>query len=352
LRKRFIYAGLCTLFGVLVVVALYTISNRINHRANGFVRLLPPHVADPVKIFDTQSASFYISGVTGNKVYLSHYRYPDFLMEVDVTTGDTMVHRLNIILGNKKLALSAKVFVDSPFIHIMDGTTGGIFKGGLGDGILRYDSAFTNFTASQPVSASSFVLRTVNLQLHRNVLLRQAGDSLAPHNDILQKQVDGIFCTDGTLSYDAAMGKLVYVYNYRNQLIYMDTALQVLYRGRTIDTISQVKLKVDTIRSENKVTISSPPLTVNKQTCISNGLLFIHSALKANNEDTRSFDRASVIDVYNLNSNGKYLCSFYLPDYMGKKIRDFRVVNDHLVAQYDHWLYIYKLRFPKKIYSK
>ena len=61
-------------------------------------------------------------------------------------------------------------------------------------------------------------------------------------------------------------------------------------------------------------------------------LLFVYAAL------------VSMIDVYAV-ADGKYQFSFYLPDFRGFKVRDFKVYGQSLYALYDHYLYKYQLNF-------
>src|SRR5262249_2111967 len=158
----------------------------------------------------------------------------------------------------------------------------------------------------------------------------------------------GIFCTDGSLLAQADSNRLIYVYNYRNQWICLDTNLNIRYKARTIDTNSRVKFTVGSIPSQHAITMSSPPTFVNQQSCISGNSLFIHSALQADNDESDVYSISSPIDVYSL-VDGKYLLSFYLPDYRKHKIRDFRVSGNTLVALYDHYVYTYTLLFPQKL---
>jgi hypothetical protein len=159
-----------------------------------------------------------------------------------------------------------------------------------------------------------------------------------------KKQIDGIFCTDGVLHYDKQIPMLVYIYFYRNEFITMDTNMHIISRARTIDTTSTAKIKMTKVMPENIITFSVPPLTVNKHSCVSGKFLFNHSGLRADNENKKTFDQSSVIDVYNLRDN-RYLGSFYLQDYDHKKLSGFRVDGNRLLAIYDHYL----LRFEINI---
>jgi len=68
----------------------------------------------------------------------------------------------------------------------------------------------------------------------------------------------------------------------------------------------------------------------------------VNSALLANNENKNALDNASVIDVYNI-SDGKYQCSFYIPDFNKHKITDFIVSGKTIIALYDHFINTYRL---------
>jgi hypothetical protein len=151
----------------------------------------------------------------------------------------------------------------------------------------------------------------------------------------LQKQVDGVFCTDGMMAYDKDLARLIYLYRYRNQYIVMDSNLSMTYRANTIDTTSVAKVKVATIASTHAHTMAAPPLMVNRQMAVHQQWLFVNSSLLARNEHTRALDQASVIDVYDLLSR-KYQFSFYLYDYdRREKIRQFAIYGNRLIALFE-----------------
>ena len=162
--------------------------------------------------------------------------------------------------------------------------------------------------------------------------------------ELLVKQGEGLFSTDGMLLYDKSISRLIYMYYYRNQFICMDTNLKLLYKGKTIDTISRAQIKVSKIKSgsENTFTLSVPPLVVNKKGSVYKGCLFVHSNIIAKNETKKAFDNASVIDVYNLKA-GSYKFSFYLPDYNNTKMFDFAINGNTLIALYDHYIFVFEL---------
>ncbi|SEM22257.1 hypothetical protein SAMN05216436_102278 [bacterium A37T11] len=128
---------------------------------------------------------------------------------------------------------------------------------------------------------------------------------------LLRGQQDDFFTTLGSLLVDPMHNKVVYVYLYRNEFMVLDTGLNLQYRARTIDTISQAKIKT-AVLDKNTLTLASPPLMVNEQGVLQWPYLYIHSCILAANEDPDVFDRHRVIDVYDLNDRGRYCFSFYL----------------------------------------
>jgi len=217
----------------------------------------------------------------------------------------------------------------------------------LSDSLLHRSPPKFHFDLAISLSPATSVYRMID-QHQQHIFIKQNNDSLKIVDNILEGQVDGIFSSEGSMHAQPTADRLVYIYSYRNQFIVMDTNLHVLYKAKTIDTISHVKFNVRFIPSEKKLTLSSPPAFVNKESCVSGNYLFIHSGLRADNDESSIYDVGSPIDVYSL-INGKYLCSFFLPDYGRSKIRDFRVFGNTLVALYDHYAYTYQLNIPVKL---
>ncbi len=207
-----------------------------------------------------------------------------------------------------------------------------------------YDSSY--FTLACQLSESSFAVRSVDRQ-GQNFIGRESNyePKYVSNHKVLERQVDGLFCTDGMMVFDKFTKILTYLYYYRNQYVCMDSNLNILWKGRTIDTTSRVTFKVSEIRSEKSVTLSSPPLTVNKESCVYNKYLFVRSNLSATNENMKAFSKSAVIDVYDV-IDRSYKFSFYLPDQGALKLSSFKVIDSRLIAIYGHWVAVYNL-MPK-----
>lgn len=343
LKSKYTKLFSCFVISILIVVALTCYANWKLSVANGFVRALPSHVSSPSNFKDLKLNSFYLAGIDGRVLYLGNYTAPNKywvtdhdlreLKEVKMPWPDTV-----------KVFPGASLVIDSPNIYLLDPNKALVLSGRLGTQKYSHQSKVYPFTAFSPTDKGSFVLRGVD-NYNMNVLLKEdaSPESRKFKKDILQKQIDGIFSTDGMLLKVPAAKKFVYVYYYRNQFLSFDEDLNLIYRKNTIDTNSIAKIKVERLETEKSVTMSAPPLIVNKLSCVSEKYLFVNSPLVANNESRKILDKASIIDVYEL-ATGKYRLSFYLPDFGQKKVKDFRVFGNKLFAIYDHFVYSYNLK--------
>lgn len=201
-----------------------------------------------------------------------------------------------------------------------------------------------------PTSLGHIVSKTYDTTLSQNVLqlLKTTPPTKALATHTLDKQLDGVFCTDGILRYDAGSKRLLYVYYYRNKFVLLDEKLNTQLVGKTIDTTDHVNFSVGSITEDNRVTssFSTPPRLVNRNAFFNGQWIFVHSALISDNENISDFRKTSVIDIYQV-SNGKYLYSVKVPDLKGSKIRDFIVSGNRLLLLYDSALHSYKIRLPK-----
>jgi len=341
--KRILLLAICLLGSVLILTLLCFFSDGFRHNKNNFIRLLPPSKVTPGNILDFKTKGWSFVGYSSDSIYIGNLYTPDRLVGVDSDLRDTISVKLGIP-DHTKLTKSYFNLVDSSSVYTLDGNQPLLLEGNNGNRILEPASKPPYFTQAIHTAGNSFVLRIVQGGQNRLVTYTTDSAGFKMTANLLEKQVDGIFCTDGNLIKVPNSNKIIYVYYYRNQFICANDNLNLLYKGKTIDTVSHAHIKVEYIKSLNETTISSPPLYVNKQSAANEKYLFIHSALIADNEVAESLDKVSVIDVYAV-KDGKYQYSFYLPDFRGNKVRDFKVYGQSLYALYDHYLYKYQLNF-------
>lgn len=331
-------------FGIGAIITLDFVSTYKSRQPNAFLRKLLPHLITEYDIKDLKSQNLYIAGFAGNYVYIGNTTYKNLLYRVDSTKlQDSMI----FLTAPKNFVTSqdARIVVSEDQVFLMDGIKQTVTIGSLSGFHLSQDVKTPFFTTGLPLTPNSFLLRALNNQ-HQNILVKLdvPKKSLAVKPDILKKQVDGFFCTDGIFIKAPHSNNVFYIYYYRNQFIATDTNLSVLYTGKTIDTVAHAKIKLGRIASDNQLTIANPPVYVNKKASANERYLFINSALKADNETIEMHEGAAAIDVYDLN-NGKYKFSFYLASINVAKMTDFAVCGQTLYALFGTSLYKYKLNF-------
>jgi hypothetical protein len=345
-RKAWVTLTALTITGALSVIVLYFVADHANRRDNGFIRLFPPHPVLPDKVLPVPYNSYYIAGHAADTVYLGNITAPFHLLAVPTTLADTQHIKLRLQYPLETLK-RITVEIDSPYFYMLDGIAPALFRGNIYDwraGKFMYDSAY--FTEAVPLGSSSFVIRSV--MANREYALgkeRSTAQHVQFDTTILQKQIDGLFCTDGMLQYNKARHELVYLYHYRNEYIRMDTTLQVLERGHTIDTTTHAQIKVGSYAKGSTITLASPPMTVNHGGVPAGPYLFVQSGLRASNESEEMFNLGAVIDVYDLTQKDRerYRFSFYLSHQGNEKVKSFRVYGRTLYALYDHYLMSYTL---------
>lgn len=347
MRKVFTKVSLIfvSVIGVILLLSVL-LKSRENSIKNNFERVFHHNKAKLLGALDLKYNSFTLAGISANNIYLGNTTAPALVIRTNHQLTDTT--HLRIDFQDEFQYSSLSLTVDSPDFYVMDGITPITFAGNLNDLVaepLMKDNFY--FVDYEPLSPTSFTFRSYSPRFGKYVLAKKRTDTLvekfAPN--LLEKQVDGLFCTDGMLHYDKGTSRIVYVYYYRNQFISMDSSLNLEYRCNTIDTVSRANIKLVTL-DKGETTLAAPPLIVNKKSFVSDDLLFILSGLIADNEDKELYGRNSVIDAYSLEDKA-YQFSFYIPDFKNKKMRDFKVHDKTLVALYEQHLVTFELDFDK-----
>lgn len=292
---------------------------------NDFIRLFPPHAADVNSVFNISQAQ--LAGLTARHVYLYDR---SGVIEIDLKTKDTS--RITV-----EHAPGSEIIVDSPHFFIHNGSTKSIQRGRISNWSI--DSTYyssVNFTSIQFISPNDFIFRSMDIPARKNLLTKFSSSS----DYILRKQVDGLLCTDGLLQYSDELKQLIYVYRYRNQYICLDTSLNVVGFGQTIDTTSRAKIAV--AEMDGKITMVRPPLNVNNDAIVDGKYLFVQSNLVAKNEVMERAKGRTVIDVYNI-ADKSYRFSFYIENYGNAKMEGFRVKDSIFAAVFNNAVVIYDL---------
>lgn len=330
-----------------VISGLYYLSDYMKHQRGSFIRIYPPHPVLPQGGLSLASDDYYVAGVTRQNLYLARVQTPLHIIQVNTMSFDTTLIKLQIPDVASLKTYSALLKIDSPNFFLGDGAIPFMYKGETVDwkaSRFPYDSTY--FLDFSPLSSRSMAIRSYDADGGQSILGKLSESE--PHryfnSGLLEKQVDGFFCTDGILNYDKVSGRLVYVYYYRNEFLVMDSMLTLKFKGHTIDTFSRARIKIARLDRGGHTShrLSSPPLFVNKNSCVTEKFLFIQSAVPAKNENLKRFDNASVIDIYSLLS-GEYQFSFYLYDENNEKVKSLHLIANNLFAVYDHYIAKFQL---------
>jgi len=329
-------------FSVVLMVGLFLESEEIIYERNNFVRRFPPFPAKRDKVVELNANSYYFSGKNDTKLYLGNTTAPALITEIDTSLRITKSYHFQIT-DTLFQFLNIKLLVEPPHFFVYDGKVPCIFKGKLDQlqAILQTEN-IPSFTKAKVVDSTTFIIRTLN-QSRENLLatLDVTSGKVQTAPQLLEKQIDGLFDTDGILSYSSSLEKFVYLYYYRNQYLIADKQLKLIDRGNTIDTTTQAAIKIDYVKSKNERKFSAPPLMVNRLSNLHHNLLFVNSTLPSRYEEKRMWKNAHVIDVYDVLSKS-YLMSFYVYKVDGDKIDDMQVTDTHLYVIFGSKLVSYR----------
>lgn len=302
-----------SLMAVGVVVALFLSSEHIIKKENNFIRRFGQHPIRDEKAFDLGVNSYYFAGIADGQVYLGNVTAPLILTTVD--TALTTKTEIKIQLDNTDHPFrNIQMKVTPPWFYLYDGSVPVIYRGHLGDSLARTVSyADAYFSQLEVTDSLNFAIRTQSAETKSQVLGKLALDQepkVTLHDGLLEKQVDGVFDTDGQLLRDDMTGELIYIYFYRNQFLVMDSSLHLSRRLHTIDTISRAQVQVRSL-SDGRHKMGAPPLQVNKRSAVHNRVLFNESNLMGKFESREMWNRAAIIDMYRTDRQ-EYLGSFYV----------------------------------------
>jgi len=203
------------------------------------------------------------------------------------------------------------------------------------------------FSKAIPMDSLNFVFRGLSSATRENVLGLfniQSPSKLKLAYGLLQKQSknDGIFDTDGHLTYSKELAKIIYVYAYKNQYIVADNSGKLNYRGKTIDTVNTPQIKIAHLKNGTQKTMAVPPLLVNGFAVAYKHLLFVDSHLRGQYEPEKVSKRVSTFDVYDLTKKS-YLMSFYLPGIQRHKLHSFYITDHHIFIIINRQLLVYQI---------
>lgn len=335
---------LAAVLSIMAVAILYLISEDIIHNRNTFVRRFNSHAQPEYNTYDLGLNSFYFAGINRDTIYLGNVTTPLFITKID--TGFTKQNRVKTELDQPNLPFGdLHIKVSPPYFFVTDGTVPAIFSGKTKDWKARKKQGQVPFfTLADPIDSLHIAMRLTSLTKKQNTLavygLNQ-GKLLSENTRILERQQDGIFDTDGMLWFNDKLNAVNYIYFYRNEFLSADRKMQLLTKGKTIDTVRRAEIKVAELSAGDRQ-MAKPPLVINKASTVYGNLLFIKSKRIGRYEDKNMLKDASILDVYNLN-DGSYISSIYIYHVNGEEMTNFRVAANKIYTISGRYLSVVKL---------
>lgn len=346
LRKTGVRLFLVLLTGIGIMVVLFAASAREIKRNNAFQRTYIPHALEKIGAYQLESNAFYIAGVDSNNIYLGNYNAPLYLKALSVDLDE--VQDFKIEIDNYELPYKrVRIEVRTPHFFVADGTVPVLFRGQVGDWkaktFSQNDAYFYQYVSQDN---STLVLTTTHSETGANTLglLKniEGRVGLTLHPNLLRKQGNTAFETDGLVLWNAYAKQVIYVYHYINRYDIADALLGPKESGKTIDTISRAQIDVSHYTDKNEYKRGAATV-VNRYAATYGTSLYIHSDRLGKYEDEAVLQSASIIDQYDFIDNS-YMHSFYLYHQPQKKLREFKVAGDMVIALVDDVLWIYLVK--------
>lgn len=297
----------------LVISFLVIISNDTTFQKNGFNRHYASRHLKCIDTFLFTSVLTSIAGTSAGKIYFSTPN-PEKLIVADSNLKNAQPIELTMP--------EAPVIKTLFFVNITD-TKIYIMAGNL-PALVEIPATFTGyrfhflnkslFTTAVMIDSATMVFRTYKkINGKWNQIFAKYNsitNTIAFERNASILAGDAGFSTDGNLVFDKTSYSIYYVNYYSNTILALDTSLQLITQAHTIDTFAHTI----TVAAQNRriITNSTPQREVNFESSTSNGKLFIHSAIKADNDTKSQFENNALIDVYKL-PECIYLYSFPIP---------------------------------------
>ncbi len=313
---------------IVVIFLLLKTAQLPNSQKNGFSRSISLSPLVPLRSTQLPLLSLSIAGILNGKIYLS-VKNPDFLILTDTLMRDLSTIRINPTF-NLNSKINNSVFttdIDSLGFKVFAKNLATVFCHSTKENRMKTYNFHKPFHYARSIQDSNFIYRaTESLSKHSKLYKLNTTTGIVTTETTEEPLLYGVgIKADGQLLVDTHTGYITYVHYYHNHIVTIDSNLTPIQRFSTIDTI-----RADNAAPSNK----NPPLVINHTGYVFNGILFVASNLKADNEKEDMYHKNIPIDVYHT-VNGNYMGSFYIPLSKGKLLKSMAVTaNRQLICLY------------------
>lgn len=345
--KLWIVIAAIILISLVALTSLVIFTPKPNSQKNGFIRNISNN---KVKLLRKKSSPNPFNRIVGYNNKFIH------LIEKEankITTYDWTLGLHDTVTFSRPFTLNVlanyQFEIDSPHIDIYVGNLSAKLLFSWNDtGFQTVPFNAPLFTKAAALNKQTVVLRAFDSARHTQFFTiadSKTGNTLRMEK-VIQNQDDAGFSTDGWLMYDSISNRIIYLSIFENSFYCLDTTLKKIYIGRTIDTTNNNPVKTQeiykTAKGSGSLKPSNPLRIINRDCCISDGLLFVLSTLKSDNESNEEFNANTTVDTYDIYT-GKYIESFYIPKIDQESAIYIRVIENRLVALYKSNIAIYQI---------
>jgi len=338
------YLLLSLAISFLVFFVILKHSERKSNLSNGFARKFTEPV---VMIWNVslKEGIYGIANVLNDTIILTKFDRPYDLVKFPFKTksNSAKYSQISLLKNREGFGGNNTIEIFKNDAIILSGLSGMAYKFDFAGNTLlssKIDSSFFYQTAI--VNCNSYILaeKLVVENSNRRSLKKVTWSGKNTGNYLVPKYGDGYFSNDGFFKYDRVNNKLIYMFYYRGEFMCLDSNFKLSYTAKTIDTVRASKVYLKAVK--NQLTYAVPPKVVNKRFVLHDGKIFIHSALRSDNQSLHDFKKSQLIDVYDINV-GKYICSFILPRFENQKVLDFYIHDNHILTVYHKHLAVFSL---------
>lgn len=247
-KSSYLKLFILIVFGSFVVTIIFLSSEKQIKRNNAFIRRYMPHPIEKLGEYDLKFNSYYIAGIDDDSIYLGNYTTPLYLTTFDYALkkkNEFQVEIDSMHLPYKRVRIS----INSPYVFVGDGTVPVIFKGNINSrraSLYSYQDAY--FTEFLIVDSGNIGITTKSFKTKSSALgkINKLNESIKFYinDEILIKEMDGSFDSDGILLWNNFLQKFIYTYYYRNKYVIIDKNLNKIKLSKTIDTIGNPILDI------------------------------------------------------------------------------------------------------------
>lgn len=342
--KAYIILCATILTSSFVVILLYISSEYTIKKENNFTRrfLIHPLIED--KVLQLDNEHYYFAGNNTLNVFLGNKSTPLALTSTDnlfnaLQTMHIYPDQTDHTYTNLQLRVK-----DSDY-YLYDGSVPVIYKGKLTEPAARtisYNEVY--FNQLVVIDSSTFAVRIRSSktgEYELGLLSLNSHPKFTLDDQLLEKQIDGIFDADGQLVTDLKSQRITYMYAYRNQFLVMNDQLR-LKKFKTIDTISRAQVEPVTL-ADGSTKLKSRPQKVNAALAANGPFLFNQSHLMGKHESKDRWKSSTIVDIYRTDKQ-EYTGSFYLDRIDNKPVSQIMVTDQYLYAIAGRKLIRYRYR--------